>query len=87
MLLKETLNIHLKHYTEDERNLFFYRSISESEFNYFRKFVIRLFSHKLWDDPDPTNEIAARLSKDDATTAKNLFDEKGLTVVWLLDSP
>jgi len=87
ILLRDTFNIHLKHYTEDERKIFFYRPISEDDFNYFRKFVIKLFSHKIWDDPDPTGEIAARLSKDDATTAKSLFDEKGLTVQWLLDSP
>lgn len=46
--------------------------------------VRRLFSHKLWDDPDPTGQIAARLAKDDATTASSLFDEAGLTVPWLL---
>ena len=49
-----------------------------------RHFVQKIFSHKLWDDPDPSGEIVARLSKDDATTAKSLFDEKGLTVQWIL---
>jgi len=87
ILLKDTLNIHLKHYTEDARNRFFYRRISDSDFEYFRDFVKKLFSHKIWDDPDPTGEIAARLAKDDATTAKSLFEEKRLTVHWLLGTP
>jgi hypothetical protein len=84
ILLKDTFNIHLKHYTEDQRSQFLYRRISDDEFDYFREFVRKLFSHKIWDDPDPTGEIAARLAKDDATTARSLFEEKGLTVHWLL---
>ena len=87
VLLKDTFNIHLKHYTEDERRRFFYRHVPDSDFEYFRQFVKKLFSHKMWDDPDPTGEIAARLAKDDATTAKSLFEEKGLTVHWLLGNP
>lgn len=87
ILLKETFNIHLKHYTEEERNRFFYRQISDNDFEYFRGFIKRLFSNKLWDEPDPTGEISARLSKDDANTAKSLFEEKGLTVHWLLGTP
>lgn len=46
----------------------------------------KLISHKLWDDPDPDGQIVARLSKDDAMTAKALFDQQGLTVTWLLGS-
>ena len=87
ILLKDTINTHLRHYTEDDRHRFLYRRIPDSEFEYFRQFVNKLFSHKIWDDPDPTNEITARLARDDATTAKSLFDEKGLTVHWLLGQP
>ena len=83
-LLKDTINQHLRHYTEDERNRFFYRPMDESEFEYFRQFVQRLFSHRIWVDPDPTGEITARLFRDDATTAKSLFEEQGLSVHWLL---
>jgi hypothetical protein len=83
-LLRDAINQHLHHYTEDERQRFFYRPIDDQEFKYFERFVSKLFSHKVWDDPDPTGEIAARLAKDDATTAKSLFDERGLTVHWLL---
>ena len=87
MLLRDAINQHLRHYTDDERSRFFYRRIPDSEFEYFRQFVKKLFSHKMWDDPDPTGEITARLARDDATTAKSLFEEKGLTVHWLLGSP
>ncbi len=84
ILLRDAINIHLKHYTNEERNRFFYRHIPDNEFNYFKQFIEKIFTHKIWNDPDPSGEIAARLAKDDATTAKSLFDEKGLTVQWVL---
>jgi len=84
ILLKDAINIHLKHYTDEERKRFFYRDIPDAEFNYFTLFVQKIFNHKIWDDPDPSGEIAARLAKDDATTAKSLFEEKGLIVQWVL---
>jgi len=87
ILLKDTINTHLRHYTEDDRHHFLYRRIADTEFEYFRLFVNKLFSHKIWDDPDPTGEIAARLARDDTATSKSLFDEKGLTVHWLLGQP
>lgn len=86
ILLKDAINTHLRHYTEEERARFFYRRVLQDEFSYFRQFVKKIFSHKIWDDPDPSGEIAARLAKDDATTAKSLFEEKGLTVHWVLGS-
>jgi hypothetical protein len=84
ILLKDVINTHLRHYTDEERRLFFYKKIPDEAFSFFRKFVKRIYSHKLWDDPDASGEITARLARDDATTAKSLFDEKGLTVTWVL---
>lgn len=84
ILLKDAINTHLNHYTDEERQRFFYCHIPKKEFDYFRNFVKKLFAHKLWHDPDPMGEIAARLSKDDAITAKNLFDEHNLTVKYIL---
>ncbi len=86
VLLKDAININLKHYSEDGRRIFFYRSVSDDDFRYFEKFVEKIFSHKIWIDPDSSGEIRARLAKDDATTAKSLFDENGLTVQWVLGS-
>ena len=84
ILLKDTINTHLRHYTDDDRDKFFYQYISDSDFNYFRQFINKLFSHKLWDEPDPTGDISSRLARDNAETSKSLFEEKGLTVQWLL---
>lgn len=84
VLLRDTINAHLRHYTDDQRRRFFYRRIADEDFEYFRLFVHKIFSHKIWDDPDPSGEIAARLAKDDATTARSLFEEKGLTVQWVM---
>ena len=84
ILLRDAINQHLRHYSDEERNRFFYRTIADTEFDYFRLFIKKIFSHQLWADPDPSGEIAARLAKDDATTAKSLFEEKGLTVSYVL---
>ena len=84
ILLRDTINAHLRNYTDEQRAHFFYRFIPDEEFKYFRQFTKKIFEHKIWDDPDPSGEIAARLAKDDATTAKSLFDEKELNVQWVL---
>lgn len=84
VLLKDAINTHLRHYTDEERRKFFYRTVPNTEFDYFKQFIHKIFAHKIWDDPDPSGEIAARLAKDDATTAQSLFEEKGLTVQWVL---
>jgi len=86
ILLRDTINQHLRHYSDDTRAKFLYRHVSEEDFAYFRRFIRRIMDHKLWDDPDPSGEIAARLSKDDATTAKSLFDQHGLNVEYILTS-
>jgi hypothetical protein len=86
ILLRDAINQHLHHYTDEQRARFFYRSVPDAEFGYMRGFVKKILSHKIWDDPDPSGEIAARLAKDDATTARSLFEEKGLTVQWVLGS-
>lgn len=84
ILLKNVINIHLKHYTDEQRDDFFYRLVPDAEFNFFRTFVHKICSHKIWDDPDPDGSIGARLAKDDAITAKKLFEEHGLTAQWVL---
>ena len=84
VVLRDAINQHLRNYTDEQRRRFFFRPIADAEFDYLRQFAKRIFGHKIWDDPDPSGEIAARLAKDDATTARSLFDEKGLTVLWVL---
>jgi hypothetical protein len=84
ILLRDVINQHLRHYSDKERARFFYREIDLSDFGYFRQFVNRLFSHKMWDHPDASGEIASRLARDDLETARTLFKEHGLTVSWVL---
>ncbi|MFA5032296.1 MAG: HNH endonuclease signature motif containing protein [bacterium] len=87
ILLTNVINTHLRHYTDEQRAQFFFRKIPDAEFNYFKQFVQKLFTHKIWDDPDPAGELSARLAKDDIETARALFEEKGLTVDWILGNP
>lgn len=39
VLLRDAINQHLRHYTDGERNRFFYRRIADDEFGYFSKFA------------------------------------------------
>lgn len=87
LLLRDSINAYLRHFTDEERSRFLYCHVPDEAFEYFRKFARRLFSHKLWNEPDESGEINARLAKDDATTAKTLFEEQGLTVDWILRVP
>lgn len=84
ILLKDVINTHMRHYSDTERAIFFYCKTTDEDFEYIRQFVKKIFSHKIWSAPDPAGEIAARLSKDDALTAKTLFDEEGLTAQYIL---
>lgn len=85
VLLRDAISVHLKHFDEQKKRIFFYRNISDEEFEGFREVIKRIFSHKIWDDPDPDGTITARLARDDTATARSLFEEKGLTVNWVLN--
>jgi hypothetical protein len=65
-----------------------YRQLDDEQFEYARKYIRRIFSHSIWDAPDtPEENISMALTKDDDTTAMNLFREKGLAMSWVLEIP
>jgi hypothetical protein len=65
---------------EDRRRLL-YRDLDEDSLDAMRRLVDRLFSHKVWDDPDPELND---LRYDNAERAKEMLRRAGLTPNWIL---
>jgi len=67
---------------DEERKKVFFRQIDEPTFaQVIDPLVSRLFSHKIWSDPDP--EIDANLRVNNPEHVKQFFKTKGLSAEWL----
>jgi hypothetical protein len=66
---------------QEERKRILYRPIDEDGFAKAETLVRRLFSHKVWDDPDPELKD---LRYDNAERAKDMLRRNGLTPGWIL---
>jgi hypothetical protein len=80
-LLRDALAPALGIFEQDERKRVLYRLIDEDGFETIEKLVQRLFSHKVWDDPDPELKD---LRYDNAERAKEMLRKYGLTPNWIL---
>lgn len=65
----------------EERRRIFYRELTDSDFERITTLVERLFSHKVWQDPDPALKD---LRYDNADRAKEMLRDAGLTPNWIL---
>lgn len=81
-LLKDVVAQVLRIYDSDEKEIIFLREISEEDFKLIRGRVKRLFSHKIWTDPNP--EINTRLKINEPRVSKAFLRENGLDVSWVL---
>lgn len=66
---------------QDERKRLFYRDLDDARFETIGQLLDRLFSHKIWEDPDPQ---LRDLRYDNAQRAKDMLKEWGLTPNWIL---
>ena len=88
-ILRDVLYAHFQLYqmSPEEAHRVMYRELSESQFQWIRKFVRLIFTHSVWDTPDNSSQdISKALTKDDDVTALGLLRDRGLTVQWLLES-
>lgn len=68
---------------DDERQKVFYREIDENKYiSTIEPIVKRLFSHKVWIDPDP--EIDSNLRVNNLEHVKQFLNTKGLNPTWLM---
>jgi hypothetical protein len=68
-------------FQSEERRRVFYRELSEEDLAVIDGLVDRLFSHKVWEDPDPELND---LRYDNAERAKGILKNAGLTPNWIL---
>ncbi|MCA9054887.1 MAG: HNH endonuclease [Planctomycetaceae bacterium] len=81
-MLRDAIAQVLRIYDEVERQKVLFRNISDSEWSLILDRLNRLFSHKVWEDPNP--DVAAQLKVNAAETVRQFLAGQGLTVNWIL---
>lgn len=81
-LLKDVIAQLLHLFESDEKEKIFFREISEADFETIRGRVKRLFSHKIWLDPD--TDVDVQLKINDPSVTRKFLKEKGLDASWVL---
>jgi hypothetical protein len=80
-MLKDALAPALQLFDQEDRKRILYRKLDDADFLTMERLVQRLFSHKVWTDPDPALND---LRYDNAKRAKNMLLGAGLTTNWIL---
>lgn len=80
-MLKDALAPALQLFDQEDRRRILYRSLNDTEFGTMERLVHKLFSHKIWADPDPALND---LRYDNAKRAKDMLLGAGLTTNWIL---
>jgi hypothetical protein len=81
-LLRDVVAQVLQLYEEQEKQRVLFRAITEDQWHMIEERVHRLFSHKVWADPDP--EIDANLRINNAEQVRRFLRERGLSAAWVL---
>ncbi|MCG0274908.1 MAG: HNH endonuclease [Thermosediminibacteraceae bacterium] len=82
-MLRAVIAAKLNLVDDEEKNRVFFRQIDDETFaSVIEPVVNRLFSHKIWLDPDP--EIDANLRVNNVDHVKQFFKSRGLSAQWLL---
>lgn len=79
--LRDAIAPALQLFDTEDRERLFYRELDEKQVGVIEKLLDRLFSHKVWDDPDPELND---LRYDNAERAKDMLRRSGLTPTWIL---
>lgn len=69
------------YYAPDREQLLF-RVITDQQWSLIESRVDRLFSHKIWDNPNP--EVASQLKLNLVEQVRNFLTARHLTVNWIL---
>ncbi len=79
--LRDALAPALQIFEQEERKKILYREMDNGDFENADRLIDRLFSHKVWDDPNPELND---LRYDNAERAKDMLRRWGLTPNWIL---
>jgi len=84
-ILKDAISAKLDIIDVDEKEILFYRELSEKDFEKVRKIVGRLIDWSIWDSPE--NSEIDRILSDNKREIKKYFRTKGLTAGFLMGAP
>lgn len=79
--IRDAIAPSLQLFDQKDRAEVFYRNLSDEDFVMIESLVARLFTHKVWEDPDPDLKD---LRYDNADRAKDMLRQAGLTPNWIL---
>jgi hypothetical protein len=79
--LRDAIAPALQLFDAEDRERIFYLDLDDKQFAAIETLLDRLFSHKVWEDPDPELND---LRYDDAERAKAMLRKSGLTPAWIL---
>jgi hypothetical protein len=79
--LRDAVAPALSLFDAEDRARLFYRPLDEQQFQVIEKLLDKLFSHKVWEDPNPELKD---LRYDNAERAKDMLRASGLTPTWML---
>jgi hypothetical protein len=79
--LRDAIAAGLALFDQEDRGRILYRSLTDEDFAIVRKLMVRLLTHKVWDDPSPELND---LRYDNAERAKEMLKRFGLTTNWVL---
>ena len=81
-MLRDVIAQVLQLYDIADREKLLFRPISDQQWALIEGRLQRLFSHKVWEDPNP--EVAAQLKVNAVEQVRSLLSSKKLTVNWIL---
>lgn len=79
--LRDAIAPALQLFDAEDRERLFYRALNDREFEVVETLLDRLFSHKVWEDPDPELND---LRYDNAERGKEMLRKAGLSPTWIL---
>jgi len=82
-MLRSVIAVKLNLFDDDEKQRIFYREIDDAKFCAIEPLIERLFSHKIWIDPDL--EIDRNMKVNNIEHVKQFLKSRGLTSTWLLN--
>jgi hypothetical protein len=81
-MLRDVIAQVLQLYDIADREKLLFRQISDQQWALIEGRLQRLFSHKIWEDPNP--EVAAQMKINAVEQVRSLLTNKKLTVNWIL---
>jgi hypothetical protein len=81
-MLRDVICQILQLYSDPDRDMVLFRQINDQQWSLIDGRVDRLFSNKIWEDPNP--DVVSQLKINAAEQVRSFLSSHGLTVNWIL---